>query len=87
MMNPVAAVLQRVQQALLKLPRDQFPRSIVFEGWRSEMLGRRDLCLGKPDDLNVHNNDPGFPLPRREGRKASTDLQLFGSIFQKFDER
>jgi hypothetical protein len=81
-------VLQRVQQALLKLPRDQFPHSIVLEVWRSEMLNRCNLCLGKPDDLNVHKTmAPGVPPPWREGEKASTDLQLYDNIFQKFDER
>jgi hypothetical protein len=53
-MNAIAAVLQRVQQTLFKLPRDQLSHGIVLEARRSEVLDRGNPCLGEYDDLNVH---------------------------------
>jgi len=49
--NAIAAVPQRVQQALLDFPRDQFPHCIVLQCRRSEMLNCGNLCLGKYHDL------------------------------------
>lgn len=53
-MDAIAAVFQRIQQALLELSCNQFPHGVMFKGRRSEMLNDGNFCLGKYDDLNFH---------------------------------
>jgi hypothetical protein len=52
--NAIVAVLERIQQAVLELPCDQFPDSVVLKGRGAEMLDRGNPCLGKHDDLDIH---------------------------------
>jgi hypothetical protein len=54
MVNAVAAVLQRIEQALLDPPGNQFARSIMFEGRWPDVLDRGHSGLGKYDDLHFH---------------------------------